>query len=417
MNDEVKIGSRTSMGSAPFIVGVTGHRDLHPHELPLLRAAVSDFLHKFKARLPDTELRVAGGMAEGADLLVAETAVDLGFGVNAMLPMPLEQYAADFEPDALESVKALLRHPLVDCVELLPTSGREGATGMLRMPKQRDATYANLTEMLIQRTSLLLALWDGQSSPLPGGTADTVLRYLGLRTKQDTHASNVVFVDEPTHVDSDAQPVFWIPAGRTSGDDTAAELGQPCFLSGIGDNGLLMRQAMPAELAHQLTELNEYNREFHRLTMRGGVKRLDSLMATLPTDLPLHGRATLAQIDAEYGRADLLAVHYQRRSDRLFGFFSLTTFVMAITYISYERLSENQLLLYTYLLFLLSGLGLYFLLHGRRWFAKHLMYRVLAETMRAKFFLRLSGADHLVDAQEVLSLSGIDRFHGFGWIS
>jgi hypothetical protein len=43
---------------------------------------------------------------------------------------------------------------------------------------------------------------------------------------------------------------------------------------------------------------------------------------------------------------------------------------------------------------------------GRRWFAKHLTYRVLAETMRAKFYLRLAGADHLADAGAVLSLSG-----------
>ena len=408
-----QVENRSRVGGTPFVVGVTGHRNLHPDELLHLRDAVADFLRQLKSCLADTELRIAVGMAQGADLLVAQTALELGVRVNAMLPMPLEQYSADFDADALETMKSLLQHPDVDCVELLPSSRSDA--GALRTSKQRDATYANLTEMLIQRTSLLLALWDGQSSELPGGTADTVLRYLGLRTQQDPHASKVLFVDESAELDSDGQLVYWIPAGR-NGSETAEDLGQPCFLSGIGDNGLLRQPSMPAVLVHQLAELDEYNREFHRLEAHGDL-RLDSLMASLPADMPLHNQAALAQIDAEYGKADVLAVHYQKRSDRLFEFFSLTTFAMAITYLGYERLSESRLLLYAYLLFLLSGLGLYFSLHGRRWFSKHLMYRVLAETMRAKFFLRLSGADHLVDAQEVLSLSGIDRFHGFAWIS
>jgi hypothetical protein len=70
-----------------------------------------------------------------------------------------------------------------------------------------------------------------------------------------------------------------------------------------------------------------------------------------------------------------------------------------------------------YLLILLGSLGLYYVLRERHWFPKHLTYRALAETMRAKFYLRLAGVDHRVNATEVLALSGIDRFHGFGWIS
>jgi hypothetical protein len=59
----------------------------------------------------------------------------------------------------------------------------------------------------------------------------------------------------------------------------------------------------------------------------------------------------------------------------------------------------------------------YYILRGRHWFAKHLTYRAIAETMRAKFYLRLAGIDHRVDAADVLGRWGIDRFHGFGWIS
>ena len=93
------------------------------------------------------------------------------------------------------------------------------------------------------------------------------------------------------------------------------------------------------------------------------------------------------------------------------------TFTMGLAYLIYEKLTESRLLLVAYLVILLASLGLYYVLRGRHWFAKHLTYRALAETMRAKFYLRLAGVDHRVDAAEVLALSGIDRFHGFGWIS
>ena len=36
--------------------------------------------------------------------------------------------------------------------------------------------------------------------------------------------------------------------------------------------------------------------------------------------------------------------------------------------------------------------------------------------MRAKYYLHLAGADERVDATEILTLSGIDRFKGFGWV-
>jgi hypothetical protein len=121
-------------------------------------------------------------------------------------------------------------------------------------------------------------------------------------------------------------------------------------------------------------------------------------------------------IDHQYGKADSLAVYFQKRSDSLFKFFSLMAVVMGVAYLVYEKFVESHLLLFGYLVILLFGIGVYHFLHDRRWFAKHLIYRVLAETLRVKFYLRLGGADQLVDSQEVIALSGVDRFHGFAWI-
>jgi hypothetical protein len=54
---------------------------------------------------------------------------------------------------------------------------------------------------------------------------------------------------------------------------------------------------------------------------------------------------------------------------------------------------------------------------GRHWFSKHLVYRVLAETMRTKFYLRLAAADRHLKAEDLIILTGIDQFEGFSWIT
>jgi hypothetical protein len=89
---------------------------------------------------------------------------------------------------------------------------------------------------------------------------------------------------------------------------------------------------------------------------------------------------------------------------------------MGLAYLTYEKFMSTRLLLLVYLLILTSSVTLYYLLHERHWFAKHLMCRALAETLRVKFYLRLASGDQVVDAEEVLALSGVNRFHGFGWI-
>ena len=410
---DIAVDHHSARSGTPFIIGVTGHRDLHPDDLVQLRGAVTQFVRLIKAELPDSELQFAIGMAEGADLLVAQTVLELGMRVNAILPMPLADYAADFDGENFATLQALLKHPCVECDELATIPAGAASPSA----ESRASMYVNLAETLTRRTTLLLALWDGRASPLPGGTADTILRYLGARTDRDGGSDGrLSFVDASIEGEASTSWAYWIPARRRE-DQPDSGPALPCFLSGFGDDVLQRHTAMPKPLQHQLHELADYNREFTRLLSNAALGPRDSLLAALPAELPLRDRAVLNDIDVEYGKADALAVYFQRRSDRLFKYFSIATFAMAAAYLSYERINETRLLLFFYLLVLFSGVGLYFLLHGKHWFSRHLMYRVIAETMRAKFFLRLSGADHLVKAREVLALSGIDRFRGFGLVS
>ncbi len=400
--------------SSPFVVGVSGHRDLDPNGLVAVREAFGTFVAELKRFLPNTELRIVVGMAEGADLLIARSALDLDIKVDAVLPMPLEHYAADFSPEAFATLEELLRDPRVETVELA-VSGAPGRERPFADDSARDASYATLTATLIRRSGLLLAIWDGQSSPLPGGTADTVLRYVGARTEDNETVAKLEFIASKLDMDSADHLVYWIPAARADGPplDTARK---PSYLLGFGDNLVQVQPTMPSLLADQLRELDAYNHDFAQLTGAGALGEPDSLLRALPAAILPDDLAVLRGIDSQYGKADSLAVHYQLRSNRLFGLFGVMTFTMGLAYLIYEKLTESRLVLLAYLAILLSSLGLYHLLQNRRWFAKHLTYRALAETMRAKFYLTLAGVGQRVSAAEVLTLSGINRFHGFGWL-
>ena len=275
--------------------------------------------------------------------------------------------------------------------------------------------YANLTDALIRRSSLLLALWDGRASHLAGGTADTVLRYLGVRTDSSDGLEPIEFIEAREESDCAVPLVYWTPTAR-GGIARASDCRTPCFLLGIGENVLQLQHTMPSWLKRQLADLNSYNLEFRRLSDAGRLPGAHSLMGALPVSVPLAGRGALEDIDTQYRKADALAVYYQRRSDRLFDLFAITAFAMGLAYLIYDKLVESRILLIAYLLTLLGSLGVYHVLQGKRWFGKHLTYRALAETLRARFYLRLAGTDQRVDATEVLALSGIDKFRGFGWI-
>jgi hypothetical protein len=250
---------RSITGVSPFIVGASGHRDLHPGALQHLRNAVATILRQLKEYLPDSELRIMAGMAAGADLLVVQTALELGFSVDALLPMPLAHYAADFDTESFALLKRLLADPKIRRCELgggVPRIEANLPVGSAL----RDAHYATLTRNLTRGCSLLIALWDGESSLLPGGTADTVLRYLGVRTDRNKNDERIQFSDAPPQRDLPGRLVYWIPAARArpgAGPIAAA----PCFLSGRGDNSLQQLRMVPQTLKGHLRALDTHNRE------------------------------------------------------------------------------------------------------------------------------------------------------------
>jgi hypothetical protein len=387
---------RHAIREAPLIVGVLGHHGLDQTRVLRLRGAVVAFIAEIREHLPDTELHAIVALTHGCDVQYIRGALDLASRVEVLLPMPLEECARSFDADALQTLHALLTDPKASSTVLCAPVQPLGIGGSEEI--RQAALYANLTETLVRRSSLLLTLWDGHS-PIRRVIRDAALRHVGVRDESDADVS-LVMLDLADDVDAADSVVHWTPG--------TGDAGEP-------DQG---RPKMPPQLVRQLVDLNTYNRDYRRLEVAGRIRTPNSLLApALGAAAALEGRPALEAIDAEYRKADALALHYQARSDRLFSLFAIMAFTMGLAYLTYDKLAHRSSLLVSYLVVLLCSLCLYYTLRGRRWFAKHLVYRALAETLRVTFYLRLAGVDHRLDAARVLALSGINRFRGFSLIT
>jgi hypothetical protein len=390
----------------PLLIGICGDRGLDPSCAPELAAAVRTQLLRLANVLPSTEIRVLSGMAAGSDLIVARAAIEAGVQVEAVLPMPLAQYRADFDSDSYRELLALLAHPQVRCVELTPPK-------RLDEPGGRDKGYQLLSHTLIRRSSVLLAVWDGKSTRLTGGCFDTLIRYL------DCHGGDEEAVVEPVFVAAaDAEAcdavVHWIPV-RRAGDDARAAVPKACFLTAVGQNRLAVHAELPISVADEWRELDNLNRKYRSLARNSDRQSQNSLISSLPPDLKFPDVELLHDIDARYSIADSLAMHYQRRSDGLFQLFGALTLLAGGSFLVYELLIDSTWLLVIYLVALAIGLTLFRILSRNHWLSCHLACRTLAESLRVKFYLVLAGADHLVDTRELIAISGINLFDGFGW--
>jgi hypothetical protein len=146
-------------------IGVTGHRRLH--DTCALAERVEQALATVRALAASTgdlapRLAVLSSLAEGADRLVAAVVLrQPGAQLEAMLPLPPDDYRGDFATDASrhEFDRLLARARRTTIAPPLPS---------------RDAAYAHAGRQVVARCDVLVALWDGLPARGQGGTAEIV---------------------------------------------------------------------------------------------------------------------------------------------------------------------------------------------------------------------------------------------------
>src|SRR5687768_30686 len=88
-------------GCVPLVIGVVGHRQIHPDDGKLLREELTKVIREYQAAYPNTPLVVLTSLAQGADTLAAQVAIECGVRVRAALPMPRAAYreSTSFDTD------------------------------------------------------------------------------------------------------------------------------------------------------------------------------------------------------------------------------------------------------------------------------------------------------------------------------
>ena len=167
-------------------VGVVGHRELSRANEVALRAVLSRILAEIRDAMAgvgeatglDTAAPprpiVVSALAAGADQIVAEEALALGYELHAPLPFLAEEYAADFAADP----EAARRYD-----ELRRRASHVFELGAPRSGPGPDASRAYLAvgRVVLANADLLLAVWDREPSRGSGGTADVVLEAIAGR--------------------------------------------------------------------------------------------------------------------------------------------------------------------------------------------------------------------------------------------
>jgi hypothetical protein len=156
-------------GTAPFIFGISGHRDLVSADLPELRTQIETVYSRFRSAYPDASLQLLSPLAEGADRLAAELA--LACGIKLFVPMPMAQ--AEYEGDFASATSLGEFRRLLAAAELSWEVSNEDE------PKERPRSdtdmramkYAAVGDYIAQKSHVLLLLWDGRDNEKVGGTA------------------------------------------------------------------------------------------------------------------------------------------------------------------------------------------------------------------------------------------------------
>ncbi len=165
-----------------FVIGVVGHR-LSPGR-PFDEAHVKKLMKKEFLRVvekhPGTAPVVLTHLADGADTIAAEVALEMQIPFVVPLPLPFETYRRDFEENGPHHVEKFLDLiSLADFYFEIPLRfgdmvglARENKKG--QMSKARTQQYALGGAYIAERADELIAVWDGKKARGIGGTGDVV---------------------------------------------------------------------------------------------------------------------------------------------------------------------------------------------------------------------------------------------------
>jgi hypothetical protein len=373
----------------PFVVGITGHRDILPSQLPDVRVALVALLRGLRDAQPDVRIQVLCSMADGADLLIAETALDLDIDVLALLTFPEEVCRADLLSDA---ARTSFDRVMAQAARLeLPLAPQVTHEMLLASPSspERDRHYHRAGVLLARYCSLLIAIWDGKPTKHVAGSARVVeFRRHGSRQQGTTD----VLLES-----ADNDLLFEIHCARAS--DPAAVAAQPPIsipgFSGeeVDESDRRDTFALPAVLRRLLASTAMFNRD--SVAAREGIA--EHAWPLVPPEKAA-SRASLAELNQLFVQADYMGSSFRQRflrglKRRYLMWASMATLLIAFGAGYAEGIPGLVVIAGVLSVFVISRV------HAGKaqrhsWHRKGLDYRALAEALRVDYFWEITGVRH-----------------------
>ena len=381
----------------PFVIAVTGHRDLRPDDIASLRKEIHLVFKELRHRIPSTPIILLCGLAEGADQLVAEIALEEKATLAVAIPMPLEIYRTTMAPDAQAKLDALLAQSSIRI--MLPV---DATLEELRSKDEaRSRCYETLALFLARHGQALIALWDGKHSDKRGGTSSVVHYVRSGSQESPDHASRCgVVYQVVTPRLSSSTPA---PAVRTV---TLGCERHPSAAANFSPQGDAQEPARTT-FAQMESYIERFNREA-LLSIASGSGPEPRLIKA--ADVPLS--PFQKKLQDFYWQADVISLRANGRRRFVLAAILLTAIVGTLFYgIHGEMLEPRVALWFTFPAFVLAALLLHRAARAKHVEETYLDARALAEALRVQFFWELAGLGQPVDCHYLM-----DRRVDVDWI-
>ncbi len=368
----------------PLVVAVTGHRNLVDVELESIRARIKNLLLELRESYPANPLMLMSALAEGADMLAAEVAIELKIDLIVPLPKPLESYLLDFRSDHSRQQFQTLCSQAKQVFEL--ANGKPPAPEGVDAAKwENDYPYAHLGTYLSAHCHVLLALWDGKPSSHLGGTAQ-VVKFHHDKVMPGITPNTVA--TQQMLVDDESDLVFHIVCSRNRRDSEPHPDHVPldwCWYTKDEDQPRSKKLPAQHELIFQRSA--EFGVDARKFSAQIATEKSSLIVENTETEFP----DGVDLVDQLYSAADWLAIHYQRKTLRTLFVTHMMAFLMGLMFILYSDMESWRYLLLAFLGFFVVAVGAHSLAKRGSWQRKYLDYRTLAEGLRVQFYWAVAG--------------------------